>query len=348
MRDTPTMVVYPLFDLLRIALAISVVISHSEVIETLALANISVEVFFCLSGFLIGSILIKTPFHELPRFYFNRVTRVWVPFFFAILIIYIASLVKDGYAYNLFPSFLYDVTFTHNIFISPYLGSTHAIDLPLGGAANHVWSISVEEQFYLLSPIILAATCGAIRSAFWGLITIVAIFSESQFGSIALGVLAAIHFQAIEPMYRRRGSRLCLAAAALILFPLAMSESVRLPLVAPFLSVAIILLAAVPGKRTALTSFLGGISYPVYLNHGIVARLIDHAAVATGFELSPAESLIKIVAGIAAGALAYLAIDRPVMSRRGAFYSPKRGKALAASAYLLFGVGLCVGAWNAF
>lgn len=66
---------YPLFDWLRIILAIVVALGHDNVIQWANSGNLSVQVFFALSGWLIGGILLNTPKGALPRFFFNRVTR---------------------------------------------------------------------------------------------------------------------------------------------------------------------------------------------------------------------------------------------------------------------------------
>jgi peptidoglycan/LPS O-acetylase OafA/YrhL len=70
---------YPLFDWLRITLAIVVALGHDKVIYWTHVGNLSVQVFFWLIGWLIGGILLKTPKKDLTRFFFNRVTRIWMP-----------------------------------------------------------------------------------------------------------------------------------------------------------------------------------------------------------------------------------------------------------------------------
>src|SRR6266508_6836356 len=76
---------YPLFDWLRFVLASAVVLGHTKIITWSPAGNLSVQVFFALSGWLIGGILLETKRDELPRFFFNRTTRIWLPYFFAIL-----------------------------------------------------------------------------------------------------------------------------------------------------------------------------------------------------------------------------------------------------------------------
>jgi peptidoglycan/LPS O-acetylase OafA/YrhL len=72
---------YPLFDWLRFLLASVVVLGHANFVTWDHAGNLAVQVFFALSGFLIGGILLTTRRAELPHFFFNRATRIWIPTF---------------------------------------------------------------------------------------------------------------------------------------------------------------------------------------------------------------------------------------------------------------------------
>jgi len=105
-----------------------------------------VDLFFVLSGFLISNQLMaawqkneQIPFRE---FYIKRIFRIFPPYFFVLLI------------YIFFPAFheretlapLWKMfTFTQN----------YGQDIRRYGTFSHAWSLCVEEQFYLLLPIIL-------------------------------------------------------------------------------------------------------------------------------------------------------------------------------------------------
>lgn len=107
--------------------------------------------FFVLSGFLITSILVKD--RDMPaalyfkRFYWRRALRIF-PLYFAYLgafaIVYFSTGWPRGYG-NQLP---YLLTYLHNFW---FLVS----GLSSGGFTFHLWSLSVEEQFYLLWPLVI-------------------------------------------------------------------------------------------------------------------------------------------------------------------------------------------------
>ncbi|HEV7681995.1 MAG TPA: acyltransferase [Pyrinomonadaceae bacterium] len=109
-------------------------------------AALGVEIFFVLSGFLITSLLLQEHRQfgtiSLSGFYLRRAFRILPPlwtFLIVVLFLGMAGLirVKSG-------GMLSALTFTTNY--SPWAGSA---------SLDHTWSLSVEEQFYLLWPIAL-------------------------------------------------------------------------------------------------------------------------------------------------------------------------------------------------
>src|SRR5665213_1111160 len=106
-----------------------------------------VDLFFVLSGFLIGSQLLKpylngtTP--SLKEFYARRAYRI-LPVFLTVLLLYITvPLWRE--APGPYAPWQY-LTFTWNLLLLHY---------PEGRAFSHVWSLCVEEHFYLVLPLLL-------------------------------------------------------------------------------------------------------------------------------------------------------------------------------------------------
>lgn len=321
---------YPAFDWLRFILASVVVLAHAGLLPAWENnANIAVQVFFALSGWLIGGILLRTERADLPRFFYNRVTRIWIPYFAAVTAIYAVAIVKDG---GFDPRYLFfDATFTNNWFVH---APTEWVRMPMEGTGSHLWSISVEEQFYLAAPLVLVLARGGRSVAAWAIIAAAAWLSGGWYGSIACGVLAAVLQDRYGDWHLRFRSALwiVLAGAAPLLF-------VSYILAAPIFALCVVLLCARPGARHALPVFLGGISYPLYLNHWI-GLFAAHAVLGH----TAAAGAIGYVANVAVAAVAWLLVDRQVMKYRGGLYRPRLGLICAGSAYALLLTGIALSA----
>lgn len=108
-------------------------------------AHLGVLVFFIISGFLITSLMMReretTGTISLKRFYLRRVLRIFPAFYAFILVLAIA--VWLGAAHLTGRDFAFALTYTVNYVPSP------------PWRTGHLWSLSIEEQFYLLWPLTL-------------------------------------------------------------------------------------------------------------------------------------------------------------------------------------------------
>lgn len=106
-------------------------------------ANLGVRVFFVISGFLITSLLLKEREVELGQFYWRRFYRIFPPFYF-----YLATVLVLSITGVLQPIPLIDIAYA----------AVYATNFTVERAwlVGHTWSLSVEEQFYLLWPGLLA------------------------------------------------------------------------------------------------------------------------------------------------------------------------------------------------
>jgi peptidoglycan/LPS O-acetylase OafA/YrhL len=338
---------YPLFDWLRFILASVVALGHAELIaHSEWMGNLAVQVFFALSGWLIGGILLDSRPKQLPRFFFNRATRIWIPYFFAVAALYALSATRDPMTARWFEFLFYDVTFTHNWFSLRPDAATALAQMPLQGTGNALWSISVEEQFYLVAPLIIVAGTRLGRSPFaWILIAAMLWFFQLvDFASISLGVLAAATQRLYGNLHLRTWAVALLAAScALSLWTLATLSYAR---GAPIFAISVVLLCARPGTRHSLGMFAGAISYPMYLNHWMGGFIINGIAKRVDWLAQPVTGLLSYGVGVAAGAVAYLMIDRIVMADRDRIYSQPLGITLALIAYGLVCVGILGGLIN--
>jgi peptidoglycan/LPS O-acetylase OafA/YrhL len=142
---------------LRALAVLSVVIFHISPYH-LPGGYLGVDIFFVISGYLIIGQLwrsIKTDTFSFATFYANRFKRL-LPALLTVLTI--SSILAfylllpyeyEKYVYSLTSSLLY---FSNFLFYSQSGYFSHDLELaPL----LHTWSLSVEEQFYLLFPFIL-------------------------------------------------------------------------------------------------------------------------------------------------------------------------------------------------
>jgi len=164
--------------------------------------NLGVKCFFVLSGYLITSLLLKEEARfgriSLADFYRRRVLRIF-PVYYLYLV---TVLVLDRFtSLQVAPSaFVAAGTFT-----TPLWGEPHYV-------LFHTWSLSVEEQFYLLWPLVLCLTTGRARwQAAASVVTLVPIlrlmvhlfgprkliayFSFTQGDALMFGCLLALYQQ---------------------------------------------------------------------------------------------------------------------------------------------------------
>ncbi len=332
---------FPYFDWLRFVLASMVALSHEHIIAWEFAGNFAVQVFFALSGWLIGGILLRTEFKALPRFYYNRGTRIWVPYGIAVAAIYVLSAMREPVTVHFFKCLFYDLTFTHNWFI-PKVPQVIAL-MPLQGTGSHFWSISVEEQFYLAAPLLIVLLPFGRSILFWLLVALTANVTQSWYGAISLGVLAAVLRCRYGDWQLTRAGLVATTAIALVSAAVMLALPGSYPWSAPPLAAAIVLLTSWQGKRGAAGRFVGGMSYPLYLYHWTGLFAANLVSKRLGLWL-PSVGWTAYCIALAVGSLAYVLVDQNVMRLRSTLYRPRAGIALMVTAYSLLAAGILAGA----
>ena len=123
---------------------------------------IGVDIFFVISGYLITSIIlkefIKTGSISFKHFYQRRIRRILPVLLFVMLVslpfAWVYLLPNDLLDFS--KSILYSLGFSSNFYFH-----YHGLEYSVEGLVHpflHTWSLSVEEQYYILFPIILLIT----------------------------------------------------------------------------------------------------------------------------------------------------------------------------------------------
>lgn len=153
----------PDLDGLRALAALLVVAVHT-IGHVLPRGAVGVHMFFVLSGFLISGIIIRALTRanfSFGDFYSRRVRRIFPALILVILVVWIAGgllLLPDAYQ-RLGKGIAAGAVFSHYIFFShlePKKWDLYLTDTDHGFLmVSHLWSLGIEEQFYLLWPLLM-------------------------------------------------------------------------------------------------------------------------------------------------------------------------------------------------
>jgi peptidoglycan/LPS O-acetylase OafA/YrhL len=129
---------------------------------------IGVDIFFVISGYLIASIilqeLVTTGSFSFKYFYERRIRRILPVLLFVMLVslpfAWVFLLPSSFVDFS--KSILYSLGFSSNFYFY-YSGQQYGAESGLLKPFLHTWSLSVEEQFYILFPIVLLITFNYFR-----------------------------------------------------------------------------------------------------------------------------------------------------------------------------------------
>ena len=307
----------------------------------LELSSLGVRLFFVLSGFLLTTILLAdrhiAESRQVARslvlrdFYARRILRIW-PAYYATLI---AALFLG--AGSVAATFGWHALFASNILF--YLQQQWS-----PGLTAHLWTLAVEEQFYLVLPLVVlflprksllpllsACIAGAIlyralaAATVTGALDFYFVLPIAQLDAlVAGGVLALLGSDLQARLWKALllWSLPVAAAAYLAPLPAAVEFTVAhavylLPMIALVAGAASGIggpLGAVLSNRAIVG--LGRISYGVYLYHIFVAAALNKLVRSfTGAELwgTPAAFALHTVATIAVASASWFVLERPAL-----------------------------------
>ena len=152
------------------ALAVLIVIGFHEGASGLSGGFLGVDIFFVLSGFLITDLLVsgydRAGRMDLAGFWTRRARRL-LPALAVMLVVVTAAatVIESGQEASLRPALLAAATYTSNWYQILHHVSYFAASAQAGAPPplDHLWSLAIEEQFYLIWPLIV--WCVIVRLA---------------------------------------------------------------------------------------------------------------------------------------------------------------------------------------
>jgi peptidoglycan/LPS O-acetylase OafA/YrhL len=309
---------------LRFIAALAVIITHIELLKGVFgfksywknplifnLGGLGVYFFFVLSGFLITYLLLieKEKFKtiKIKEFYLRRILRIW-PLYYLIIIIgfFVLPHFPEIHIPYLQDSFIknFDNNLLLYIFILPNLAYSMYLAVPHIG---HIWSIGVEEQFYLIWPWLIFKTKNVLKLlirliigiiAFKILILIASVFlggeywfeslkrmvAMCKFECMAIGGIGACLLQKKETkilyfFYKKITLNISLLLIPILIFftPNIIQDGIHIIYSILFL---IVILNVIGNKNIKVKmdnkvfDFLGKISYGLYMYHFMIIPII--------------------------------------------------------------------------
>ncbi len=310
-----------------------------------------VDLFFALSAYLITTLLIREEeirgSIDTGAFYVRRILRIWPLYFFFIGVAAVVP-VWDRTQHLGWP-FIAGYLLLSGNWVYVFLGLPHSIASPL-------WSVSIEEQFYLVWPLALRrlsrrqlvfAVIGLLVLA--NMVRVFLVFSHvvgaaveyntlARIDAIAFGVLLA-YFLGSEAPSLSLLSRAALAIACLGLWCMVASQTNLnaqtevAPVMGTLLGRPLIALAAAgllfavigapaAGARALTASwltYLGRISYGLYVYHAAGLLLAWHLIRGNSVKIYAAYALTGFGLTVLFSALSYRWLESPFLKMKERF-----------------------------
>jgi peptidoglycan/LPS O-acetylase OafA/YrhL len=269
----------------------SEIASLSSVVE---IASIGVDLFFVLSGFLITGILVRSKGSD--RYYINffgrRALRIWPLYYAFLLLLYVFGVVITVPDWN----------FQGHHFIW-YAFYAQAVRYPVSIGPDPIsitWSLAIEEQFYLIWPLIVASVSrSALRRIAWGVVIAAPLFRMlylhlgwnpyiafvCRSDSIALGSLVALWSMQQRSIDQRASSRayvgmLAFGIATVVCVATPVRQTLGHSMTSAFFAATLIVVISGGALASPLSfrplGYLGRISYCLYLVHLPVIMTLRH------------------------------------------------------------------------
>ena len=185
----------PALDGVR-GLAVIIVLLYHHSITWMTGGELTVSMFFTLSGFLITRLMVaewdKSGTISLRSFYERRARRLFPASFVVLLAVVVIWTLFPGSGRRLAPwEWFSGLSYYENIYLQS-AGKSYGGLFGLGNPLQHLWSLSLEEQVYLVFPVLCLFLLRkkTSRDAVWKLFIVLATLA---IGAIALGAYYRTH-----------------------------------------------------------------------------------------------------------------------------------------------------------
>jgi peptidoglycan/LPS O-acetylase OafA/YrhL len=351
--DRPTLAYSPALDGLR-AVSVLVIMAYHGGASWLSGGFLAVDIFFVLSGFLITSLLLlEYQVHgrlDLRTFWARRARRLLPALFVMLLavLIYGAFLAGDAAATVRRDAVATLVYMSNWWFIAS--GNSYFEQFQDPSPLTHTWSLAIEEQWYLILPLVLVLLLPRMRDRRWlafglGAAALISALdmallaspetdasrvyygTDTRIQSLLVGALLAVLLtpgvlQRITGAARWLGGAAALTVVGFVLLTSDQSVGMYYGGFLAFAGATGLLLASVqarPEGRLATTLswgplvWTGKISYGLYLWHWPVYVILSPERVQTS---GPPLLVVRFAVTFALAALSYYYVEMPI--RRGA------------------------------
>jgi peptidoglycan/LPS O-acetylase OafA/YrhL len=320
------------------ALAVALVVVYHLWPTALPGGFIGVDVFFVISGFLITALLLREIEHtgtvSLSRFWARRARRILPAALFTLLCSLVATIALVPI--NLWPQLLSELlastAYVQNWHLASQAVDYFAVAEQTDSPVKHYWSLALEEQFYLVWPVLLLLAAPTRRALTVAIAGVAAASIAYSLFATAANPAAAYFLTPARAWEFGAGALLALAGdrarpspllcwlglATITAAAIAITEQTPFPgwaAFAPVLGTVAVIRAraAMPALAARPVQFLGDISYSVYLWHWPLLVLAPYAI---GRELDPPSRIVILLLTLLLAWLSKRALEDPLRAAR--------------------------------
>ena len=297
--------------------------------------NIGVDIFFLMSGFLITYLLLLEQRRygriDIKGFYVRRVLRIWPLYYFCVAM----APVLTHFAHEPAANMPMHLLFVGNFDLMRHgWGST---------AVNHLWSICIEEHFYLVWPLLVAFVPRPRLTTVFGAVIVLSFLTRlyyfyfvpdsymalylntlCRWDALAIGsLLAYAHFHGYSLPQIPAAVRWMLYGATFLVFAndsygnwdnvflLSFKKYIFLAVIAFFLgNVLFNPTSAVKWRGRTIFHYFGKISYGIYMFHGFVIFVLVRVFPAF---LTPMFMVWVLLGTLIVSAASYELVEKPIL-----------------------------------